>query len=606
MSLKEKRNSCISDNKLPAWKVILNLITFSPGYYFINFASMIILCLAAMVPTFILSRFFEQLEAGGTIQIRLIALMLFSSEMIGCLGVYGIMRSNGPFWNYTMVLLRKNMLSHILKRPGASALPDSPGEAISRFRGDVFELPLFALWLNDFWGVLCMTIIALVFMIRISPVITLFAIFPVLLIGFISNFATNRIGKYRKESRAAAGRVTGFIGEIFGSVQAVKSSTSEKSIIRQFVKLNETRKKLSIRDRLFNEILHSLFHNSANLGVGVMLIFTGRAIRNGDFSVGSLVLFVFFLEFITEFTTFTGLLAARYKQIGISVERMCRLMNGSKDRNALIRHSKVYIRDNVPPIAEVVRTEKDILNNLSVVDLNFRYPDSVKGIENICFELKRGSFTVIAGRVGSGKTTLLRTLQGLLPKDGGNIYWNSEEVIKADDFFIPPRSAYTSQIPKLFSDSIRNNILMGRSYSDSQIMTAAETAIFDYDLGLMDEGLDTEIGTKGVQISGGQKQRTAATRMFVRKPELYIFDDLSSALDVNTEMQLWDKVFDGGESTCLAVSNRKTALTRADKIIVLKDGKIEKTGRLEELLQESEEMRFIYYGKDHIKSEAGV
>jgi ABC-type multidrug transport system fused ATPase/permease subunit len=106
----------------------------------------------------------------------------FASEIGTLLGIYGLISTNVPFFMHTMTLLRKNLLKHILRRPGASALPDSPGEAISRFRGDVFEIPLFSLWINDMLGSISFSVVALIIMFRISPSITTVAILPFIVV----------------------------------------------------------------------------------------------------------------------------------------------------------------------------------------------------------------------------------------------------------------------------------------------------------------------------------------------------------------------------------------------------------------------------------------
>lgn len=570
------------------------LFAYNPALFGVNLLLWGAVNASPALVTLAVSRLFGHLEGAenavpNAVAAAWAALGWFAFVRASRFGLfYGAFRAWIELWYTLDALIRRNLLGYLLTATGSRRLPDTPAEAVSRFRDDVDDVAGYTEVWVDGAGFLVYTLVAVTLMARVDPLITALVCAPLLLMIVFVQRLSPTIRTYRRRMREATGRVTDFIGETFGAVSAVKLAGREGQMVAHLRSLGETRKDAALRDVLLTELIRGVNTNMVNIAVGLVLLLGAGRVRGEALNVQDFVLFIGLLPRLTGSMGFFGDAIARHRRTGVSFERMHRLLVDAPQDEA-VQHRDIHLRGDLPALP--AREAAEPLRELRVQHLSAHHPDG-SGVDDVNFTLRRGEFVVVTGRIGSGKSTLLRAVLGLLPRDGGQVFWNGQEVADPASFFVPPRSAYTAQLPNLFSDSLRDNVLSGADAA--RLPLAVRLARLDSDLAQLPDAEQTQVGARGVKLSGGQVQRTAVARMLAQQADLLVFDDVSSALDARTEAELWDGLFSELDATCLVVSHRRAALTRAHRILVMEGGRVTAEGTLAELLETSAEMRVLW------------
>lgn len=476
--------------------------------------------------------------------------------------------------------IRKELYSHLQKLSLSYYSNTRAGEIISRVINDVEQTKNFVMiGLMNVWLDLATIIIAVVIMLTMDVPLTLVTL---LAFPFYAYSVKHFFGKLReltgKRSQALAD-VQSYLHERVSGVSVIKSFALEEEEQQRFDKTNGNFLDKAIDHTKWNAKAFAVVNTITDVAPLLVLAYAGYQVINNDLSVGTMVAFIAYIDRVYNPLRRLVNASTSLTQSFASMDRVFDLMQ------------QEYDITNKPGATELPPIDGEIeFDNVS-----FTYEaDGATILDGINFTVKPGETVAFVGMSGGGKSTIV----GLIPRfhdvTGGAVRIDGHDLRDVKIKSLREQIGIVLQDTILFSDSVKSNILMGKSdATDEEVIAAAKAAnAHDFIEGLP-LGYDTKVGERGVKLSGGQKQRIAIARVFLKNPPLLILDEATSALDLESEALIQESLERlANERTTLIVAHRLSTITHADKIFVIDSGQLKEMGTHEQLMK----LQGIYYG----------
>ncbi|MEO0288161.1 MAG: ABC transporter ATP-binding protein [candidate division WOR-3 bacterium] len=419
----------------------------------------------------------------------------------------------------------------------------------------------------------------LVFMLRMNVKLTLLALLPLPFVSLITLISMKLNFKYFKKVQESFSNMTDKVQELISGIKIVQSFNQQEEEVKRFNVISKDYVDKNIVLIKIWGIMFPLIFFFSDLGAAIVLFFGGQQTMLGEISTGEFIAFFVYLGIITWPMMAVGFASNIFQRGNASFKRVYEFLK---------EEPKIKNREGA----------KDILleGDIEFKDVSFYYDENNYVLDKISLRINRGEYIGIIGKIGTGKTTLIKLILRILIEKEGKIFFDGIDANDIKIESIRDSIGYVPQDSFLFSMTIKENIkFANRDADDRLIDEVIKISAFDKDLKDFKEGLDTLVGEKGVTLSGGQKQRLCIARALVRKPRILILDDALSAVDTNTEKEILKNLYTYSKNiTTIVISHRISSFINADKIFVLKDGKIESSGKHDELILESPVYREFY------------
>jgi len=454
------------------------------------------------------------------------------------------------------------------------------GWMMSRLTSDIWRLGNTLSWgLVDFsWG-FCMMIVSSVVTLVLEWKLALMTFIVVPILFVVSVYFQKRILFSHRDIRKNNSLITAAFNEGIQGVKTTKTLVREAENLKDFQGLTTEMNRKSIKAATFSAIYMPIVLLLGSIGAGIALWQGGNRVMNETISYGTLAAFItyaiqFFYPIRDMARIFTDLQSAQ-----ASAERVLSLLETKPD-----------IQDSSEVIGRygLNNTEKwpKVVGNIEFKNVTFAYKTGEKVLENFNLSVRAGEKIALVGDTGSGKSTIVNLACRFYEPTGGQILIDGHDYTKMPMLWLHSNLGYVLQTPHLFSGTIRDNIIYGKlDATEEDIIRASKLVNLHHIVEKMEKGYDTPVGEGGSLLSTGEKQLVSFARAIIADPAIFVLDEATSSVDTETEHLIQDAIANILQNrTSFIIAHRLSTIRSADRILVIRDGKILEEGTHSQLL----------------------
>ena len=513
----------------------------------------------------------DVIAKGNVEMLKLVLLAVTGSVLVQAVTSYILTQILSVEAQRLISILRSQVQKQVLRLPIRFFDNNKSGALVSRIMNDVEGVRnLVGTGLVQLVGGVLTSVICMVLLIKISPMMTLYVLVPVIIFGMISLKAFSKIRPIFRERGKITADVTGRLTETLNGVRVIKGFNAEQQEIKTF-ELGVEKLFLNVKASLMST---SLITSSATFLLGLastgIMGIGGYMIINGQLTFGEFLAFTLYLGFMIAPIVQMSNIGSQLTEAFAGLDRTEELMNMTPEDDGSVRTTKIGM----------------IKGDIEFKDVSFAYEEGKEVVRNIVFSAPSGSVTALVGTSGSGKTTIAGLAASFLTPQSGMITVDGTDLAKVSLDSYRSQLGVVLQDDFLFEGTIRENILFPRpKATEQQLLNAVKAAHVNEFTDRFELGLDTVIGERGVKLSGGQRQRIAIARAILADPRILILDEATSNLDTESESLIQESLrgLMHGRTT-FVIAHRLSTIRQADQILVVEGGNIVERGRHEELI----------------------